>query len=341
MLVLATVVTAQALLQGSLIKKAYARPMAVASRSGPTSAPPYQHSGPMPAWEVFAPGAHDPVILPGRSTVQVPILMYHYIRVPPAYVADRIGWGLSTSPDDFRQQMDYLDQHGYHPITLIDLRAYLNGSRPLPDRPVVLTFDDGYADLYTQAFPVLKRHRFKAVAYIVSGFVGSPENVSPEQVREMDAYGIEIGAHTVSHVDLTKSGGALSYQVAGSKAALEALVGHPVLDFCYPSGRFNAEVIQAVQAAGFQSATTTQSGATHTLNDRFAWSRVRVSGSETLDDFVKGLQQHETGLAPSVILPIRIQRTYPLVYDQYTNFLLDRDTRAGAAPARFSPHAQR
>ena len=68
--------------------------------------------------------------------------------------------------------MDYLDEHGYHPITLTDFRAYLNGSRPLPDRPVVLTFDDGYADLYTQAFPVLKHHHFKAVAYIVSGFVG-------------------------------------------------------------------------------------------------------------------------------------------------------------------------
>jgi peptidoglycan/xylan/chitin deacetylase (PgdA/CDA1 family) len=140
----------------------------------------------------------------------------------------------------------------------------------------------------------------------------------------MDAYGIEIGAHTVSHVDLTKSGAALGYQVAGSKAALEALVGHPVLDFCYPSGRFDTQVITAVQAAGFQSATTTQSGATHTLNDRFIWSRIRVSGSETLDDFVKGLQQHESGQAPSGVLPIRIQRTYPLVYDQPGTFLLDR-----------------
>ncbi len=271
----------------------------------------------MPAWEIFPPGAHDAVILPGRSTVQVPILMYHYIRVPPDYGSDRIGWGLSTSPDDFKQQMNYLDEHGYHPITLTELRDYLKGNRSLPDRPVVLSFDDGYADLYSQAFPVLKRHHFRAVAYIVSGFVGrSGVNVMPDQVREMDAYGIEIGAHTVNHVDLTKAGGSLGNEVSGSKAALEALVGHPVLDFCYPSGRYNGEVIQAVQAAGFDSATTTESGATHTLNDRFAWSRVRVSGSESLDDFVKGLQQHETGQAPTSFSTIRIPRAYPLIYDQ-------------------------
>ena len=269
----------------------------------------------MPPWEVYAPGAFTAQIPAGRSAVRVPILMYHYIRVPPDPASDRMGWGLSTSPADFRQQMDYLELNGYHPVTLTELRAYLTGKQSLPDKAVVLTFDDGYADIYTEAFPVLKRHRFKAVAYIVSGFVGrTGTNVAPDQVREMDAYGIEIGAHTVNHVDLTKSGGSLAYEVRGSKSALEALVGHPVLDFCYPSGRFNAIVIQAVRQAGFESATTTQSGATHTLDDRFTWSRVRVSGSESLADFVAGIQQVESGVPPTHVTPIRIERTYPLTY---------------------------
>jgi peptidoglycan/xylan/chitin deacetylase (PgdA/CDA1 family) len=322
MVVLAAVVIAQTLLQGSLIKKVYARPLAVASRM---TATPHQHylgSGQMPAWEVLPPGASDAVIAPGRSTIRVPILMYHYIRNPPDPAADRIGWGLSTSPDDFRAQMSYLDEHGYHPITLAALRAYFSNGQPLPDRPVVLTFDDGYADLYTEAFPVLKRHHFKAVAYIVSGFVGrTGVNVTADQVREMDRYGVEIGAHTVDHVDLTTAGGSLGFEVGGSKTALEAIVGHPVLEFCYPSGRFNQEVIGAVQAAGFQSATTTQSGATHTFDDRFTWSRVRVSGSESLDDFVIGLQEHETGIQPQSISPIVIPRAYPLVYDTYLSGL--------------------
>jgi peptidoglycan/xylan/chitin deacetylase (PgdA/CDA1 family) len=322
MVALAAIVIAQALLQGSLIKKAYARPLAVAS--GMAAAPLEHHvrSGPMPAWEVLPPGARDAVIAPGRSPMRVPILMYHYIRNPPDYAADRIGWGLSTSPDDFRTQMNYLAEHGYHPVTLTALRAYLRDGETLPDRPVVLTFDDGYADLYTEAFPVLKKHHFKAVAYIVSGFVGrAGVNVTVDQVREMDRYGIEIGAHTVDHVDLTEAAGSLGFEVNGSKAALETIVGHPVLDFCYPSGRFNSQVVQAVQAAGFESATTTESGATHSWNDRFTWSRVRVSGSESLDDFVKGLQEYETGLQPETITPIRIPRTYPLVYDSYLSGL--------------------
>jgi peptidoglycan/xylan/chitin deacetylase (PgdA/CDA1 family) len=338
MVVLAIVVTAQVLLQGSLIKTAYARPVVVAlkaaSRSGPTVAPPYRLPSPMPAWEVPFPGAQDAVIPLGRTQVQVPILMYHYIRVPPSYAGDRIGWGLSTSPDDFKLQMDYLDQHRYHPITLTQLRAYLNGGRTLPDRPVVLTFDDGYLDLYTQAFPVLKHHRFKAVAYIVSGFLDrSTTNVTPAQVREMDAYGIEIGAHTVDHVDLTLAGGSLNFEVAGSKAVLESVVGHPVLDFCYPSGRYNGNVIQAVAAAGFESATTTETGTLQALSNRFTWPRVRVSGSESLEDFAKGLQVYETGVAPAPVAPIQIPRAYPLTYD--------RPFRAEAAPGRSALLAQR
>lgn len=315
MVALLAIGSALVLLQGSSIRTAYARPLSVGSQLGPPLAGHRPTITAAPAWEILPPGAADAVVPTGRSTVSVPILMYHYIRRPPNPADDKLGYGLSTSPDDFREQMNYLEDHGFHPVTLNDLRAYLAGSRTLPDRPVVLTFDDGYADLYTEAYPVLKQHHFKAVAYIVSGFVGREGvNVTADQLREMDAYGIEIGAHTVNHVDLTRAGGSLWYEVKGSKDALEALVGHPVLDFCYPSGRFNAAVITAVQNAGFESATTTQAGAQHNLGDRFAWSRVRVSGSESMEDFAKGLEQHETGVFPTTITPIKIPRAYPLIF---------------------------
>ena len=269
----------------------------------------------LPAWEVLPPSAYQPVVPVGRPLVKVPILMYHYIRPAPDPNADRIGWGLSTPPADFRQQMDYLDQNGYHPVTLVELREYLAGVRTLPDKPVVLTFDDGYEDFYTQAFPVLRQHGFRAVAYVVSGFIGRASNLSAAQVRELDAYGMEIGAHTVDHVDLTQSAaGGLAYELRGSKETLEVLLGHPVLDFCYPSGKFDARVVAAVQAAGFQSATTTQSGSVHSLGDRYAWSRVRVSGSESMQVFAEGLSQFETGTPPVSVTPIRIPRVYPLLY---------------------------
>jgi peptidoglycan/xylan/chitin deacetylase (PgdA/CDA1 family) len=221
--------------------------------------------------------------------------MYHYIRVNPD-PADRLGFNLSVTPVDFARQMDWLAASGYHPIDFDDLRGYLLGGGDLPDRPVVLTFDDGYRDLYTAAYPVLRAHHFKAVAYIVSGFVNSPVNVTADQVLEMDANGIQIGAHTVSHADLTKlSGAGLWHEVADSKASLEGLLGHPVLDFCYPSGRFDDRVVRAVQAAGFLTATTTQPGLVHSAGDRFTWTRVRVSGGESLEQLVSDLGPPESG----------------------------------------------
>ena len=268
----------------------------------------------LPAWEVLVPSARLAQVPVGRDPVRVPILMYHYVRTPPDPAWDRLGWGLSTAPADFRAQMDWLDQNGYHPVTIADLRAYLARQRPLPDRPVVLSFDDGYQDLYTQAFPVLQQHHFRAVAYLVSGFFGRRSYVSAAEARQLDAYGIEIGAHTVDHVDLTRlSQAQLGFEVAGSKASLEAILGHPVLDFCYPSGRFDARVVAAVAAAGYQSATTTQEGAVHSAADRFTWSRVRVSGGESLAAFAAALQGPEEGVTVSVP-PIQVPRVYPLVY---------------------------
>jgi peptidoglycan/xylan/chitin deacetylase (PgdA/CDA1 family) len=219
--------------------------------------------------------------------------MYHYIRVNPDPL-DRLGYDLSVTPADFRLQMDWLAANGYHPIDFEDLRGYLLGHGTLPARPVVITLDDGYRDLYTTAYPVLREHDFKAVAYIVSGFLGSSASVSQEQVQEMDAHGIQIGSHTVSHPDLTKlPAGEVRRQLADSKSSLEALLGHPVVDFCYPAGATNQAVQQAVQAAGYQTATTTAPGTLHAASDRYAWSRVRVSGGEPLSQFVSQLGPEE------------------------------------------------
>jgi len=241
------------------------------------------------------PPAAQPVsrVPAGRSAIRVPILMYHYIRYNPD-PRDVLGFNLSVTPSDFAMQMDWLAANGYHPIDFDDLRGYLLGQAVLPERPVVLTFDDGYRDLYTTAYPILRAHGFKAVSYVVSGFVGRSTNVTAEQVLEMDANGIQIGVHTVSHADLTKlSGGGLWHEVYDSKVALEALLGHPVLDFCYPSGRFDDAVVRAVQAAGYLTATTTQPGVVHTAADRYVWTRVRVGGGESLEQLVADLGQPE------------------------------------------------
>jgi len=261
------------------------------ARQGPVTAT-------RPPVEPAEPPAPTAVVPPGRSSVRVPILMYHYIRVNPD-PGDRLGFNLSVTPADFAHQMEWLAEHAYHPVDFDDLRSYLLGNQSLPARPVILTFDDGYRDMYTTAFPILRAHQFKGVSYVVSGFLNSPRYITVEMLLEMDAGGIQIGAHTVSHADLTKiSAGSLHHEVFDSKADLESLLGHPVVDFCYPSGKFSDAVVRVVQGAGFESATTTEPGVSHSARDRFVWTRVRVNGGESLEQFATDLSQTE----PTVVL---------------------------------------
>ena len=226
----------------------------------------------------------------GRRNITLPILMYHYVRTPPSTKTDLLGYNLSVSPAVFSTQMDWLSLNGFHPVDFNDVRAYFAGTQPLPAKPVVITLDDGYADLYTNAFPILAAHGFKAVAYIVSGFVGRWAYVTAAQVVQMDQNGIEIAAHTVDHANLARSSYASTmYQLVDSKRMLENLVGHPVLDFAYPSGKFNAQTVAAVQRAGYDTAVTERFSVDHSVGDRYLWTRVRVGGGESLADFVKNL----------------------------------------------------
>ncbi len=230
------------------------------------------------------------VVPVGRRNITLPILMYHYIRTPPSIKDDWLGYKLSVSPADFTMQMDWLAQHGYHAIDFNDVRAYFAGRQPLPANPVVITFDDGYADLYTTAYPIVAARGFKAVAYIVSGFVGRSRYVSARQVVQMDNNGIEIASHTVDHADLARSSNAsVMRELVDSKLSLEHLVGHQVVDFAYPSGMFNGQVVADVLKAGYDTAVTTMSAVDHSAADRYLWARVRVAGGESLADFAKSL----------------------------------------------------
>ena len=226
----------------------------------------------------------------GSGTITLPILMYHYVRPQPSMRYDLMGYRLSVPPEVFEQQMDWLSAHGYHAVNFNDVRAYFAGRRPLPARPVVITLDDGYRDLYTTAFPILAAHRFTAVAYIVTGFVNQPRYVTAEQIVEMDHAGIEIASHTVNHADLARMPFvACMNELVGSKSFLEHLLGHPVLDFAYPSGRISPTAIAAVHQAGYDTAVTEMVSIVHSQADRYTWTRIRVGGGESMSDFVEGL----------------------------------------------------
>jgi len=245
----------------------------------------YSKEGAAPRFEPVASG-YVPL---GRTEISVPILMYHYIDALPKNY-DRVTYNLTVTPTNFRQQMDYLRDNGYHAITFDDLRLYFNGVRPLPSRPVVITIDDGYRDLYTNAFPVLQAHDFTAVAYIVTSFVNRPRYVTSDMIMAMDRAGIEIASHTVDHADIARAAApSVTYEVVASKLWLEKLLGHPIIDFAYPSGKFNIVDEQVLERAGYSTAVTEQESTYHLWATRYAWSRTRVWGAWKLSDFIKSL----------------------------------------------------
>ena len=259
----------------------------------PQLAPPVVASERTKSVAVLPPG-HEAVIPLGRLAIHLPILQYHYIRVVNKS-KDLLGWNLSVTPRDFTAQMDWLQSHGYHPVTLDDVRAYFLGQQVLPAKPVVLTFDDGYQNFWSVAEPILLAHNFRAVAYIVPGFWGQSWYMTPEEVQILDSTGmVEIASHTMNHADIASTSPATrAYQLDVSKATLEKLLGHPVLDFCYPSGKFNVAAAAAVEAAGYQTATTEIPGAILSWTTRSIWPRVRVAGGENLATFVQNLGQPE------------------------------------------------
>lgn len=217
----------------------------------------------------------------------VPILMYHYISVPPKD-ADRIRLDLSVTPDNFEKQLQYLTTYSYTTVSLYDVYNYLATGTALPPRPVVLTFDDGYRDAYVNAFALLKKYHMTGTFFIITDLVNSnnPSYLTWDMVKEMSAAGMSIESHTMSHPDMrNRSFAFLVYQILGPIEAITAYTGHRPHFFCYPYGRYDNAVIRVLASADTWGALTTQYGTVHTLAGAMVWPRVRVHGSTTLTEF--------------------------------------------------------
>lgn len=224
-------------------------------------------------------------------TTTVPVLMYHYVRTVKNPDKDQLGYSLSVTPADFETQLSYLLNSGYHTITPENLYHALQGKQKLPNKPVILTFDDGYQDFYTTAFPILQKYEMKATVFVVPDFISEPDGryMTWPELKELDDSGlVTIGSHTMRHVDL-KTWPDPKWQITKSKAVLEKFLGHEVTAFAYPGGTFNEAVVEMVRQAGYALTFTTRYGIGHTYENRFTLSRVRVSGGLSLDKFIERL----------------------------------------------------
>jgi len=222
-------------------------------------------------------------------TLMVPILMYHYISAPPAD-ADVYRIDLSVTPDNFRDQLAWLRDNGYTSIDYYDLTMAIVGYSELPEKPVLLTFDDGYLDNYTNAFPLLQEYGFKGTFFVITEFIDSGREgyMTWPMIEEMARAGHRIESHSRTHPDLTeKDRGGLIWELLGSQQTIAAHIGTTPRYFCYPGGDYNEETIQMLRDLDFWGAVTTANDTWHGFNERFEWGRLRVRNDTTLAELAQ------------------------------------------------------
>lgn len=229
-----------------------------------------------------------PTINPTLRLARIPILMYHYVSIPPPD-ADAIRLDLSVTPQAFDEQMAFLKYQGYNTVRVSDIAEHLLFGAPLPEKPIALTFDDGYADAPEFVLPILKKYGMVGTIYVIPGFIENNKRgyATWQQLSEMAAVGIEIGSHTMDHPDLR--GKTIAYQnaqIAGAKQIIEArMPGVIVKTFCYPAGKYDGTTFAVLKLSGYLGAVTEIQGLRQTNDDILEMRRLRIRGSYSLTDY--------------------------------------------------------
>lgn len=221
-----------------------------------------------------------------KENTKIIVLNYHMVEDKDI--------ALSVLPKDFDKQMAYLKEHDFHPISTNELYRALTEGIELPKNPILITFDDGYIDNYTHAYPILKKYGFKAAFFIVTGFLddNNPRYMSWENLKEMAKDGMDFESHTVSHKSLTDvAEDEARYEIEKSKARLEEELGKKVLFLAYPTGTYNLHIAQMLKDAGYKGAFTIKYGNVDMASNLFALERVPVFHTEnTFKSFIDRLR---------------------------------------------------
>jgi peptidoglycan/xylan/chitin deacetylase (PgdA/CDA1 family) len=218
-----------------------------------------------------------PSPLPAR-TVTVPILMYHRIDTLSSSLPS-LTRALTVDPRDFSAQMHWLVAHGFHGITQLQLYDALMKGTPLPMRPVMITFDDGYRDVFGKASTTLTRLGLHATAYVITDRISGPDAsfLTWSLLKGLERRGIEIGSHTIHHVELpTLSSAQAMQELVGSRRLLERRLGHPVQWLAYPAGKVDSRIVELARRAGYVLAMTTQPGTTQSASQPFLLHRYEI-----------------------------------------------------------------
>lgn len=212
-----------------------------------------------------------------KKDYRIPIVTYHYIE----YVKDpldTIRKSLDIVPFIFEKELEVLKNNNYQTLFVKEIPKILSGETPYSSKSAVLTFDDGYEDFYTDAFPLLKKYKIKATIYVVYDFIGRKGFLNEKEIKEIiDSKLVEVGSHTLDHFYLKKSSKSIAAeQIIDSKKMLEDKFNIKIETFAYPYGAFDQEAINLVKSTGYTAAVSVIPGIKHSDEDLFYLYRIRA-----------------------------------------------------------------
>lgn len=236
------------------------------------------HAHRHPRRPVLAGLGPDPLRGAAARRARVPVLMYHLVNPAPPGAPYPELW---VPPQRFAAELRALHGAGYRAVTLDRVLDAWQTGKPLPHKPIVFTFDDGYESQVTKALPMLRKLGWPAVLNLEWKNLG-PKGLPRPQIRELLRAGWELDSHTLTHPDLTTVGPTqLRRELVVSRQRLRRAFGVPVDAFCYPAGRYDAQVQAEVRAAGYRAATTIGPALAAPSDDRTALPRIRVEATAT------------------------------------------------------------
>lgn len=215
-----------------------------------------------------------------QTVSYTPILMYHHVKNHTEN-DDEVEKGLSVQIDNFKSQMNYLYQNSYKSISLDQL--FSDGGQ----KNVVITFDDGYKDVYKNAYPVMKQYGLTGTIFMIADFVGKERYLSWNELKELNSAGWQIESHTLSHPNLTNVSEEEAWdQIYESKSEIEKNIGRIVTFLSYPAGQYDKEIIELTQKASYTGAVGTDKGVENSIDGIYHLKRERVGGYSSLNDFI-------------------------------------------------------
>lgn len=216
----------------------------------------------------------------------VPVLMYHSVNNVGAENNAAV-----VPVDLFKKQMQYLKDNGYTTLSLDELYNFIKNNKPVPKNSLVLTFDDGYEDSYTNVYPVLKSMNFRATVFVITALTDKPgPYITSKQIKEMDQNGIEIESHTVNHDKLGTLSQDKQYEtLVQSKQSLEKILNRKVKYIAYPFGSYNQYTVEETKKAGYSMAFTTNAGWAGKNTDILMLNRVFVNPLRNFNQYTERL----------------------------------------------------